>query len=105
MSEFIIPMGSLPSITSLSDIKQGQGLQDALKNNIPFADYLQDALSNVAETTAASESGMEDLAFGATDDLHTGSIQAVKTSTAVSYATALISRAIASYNEIIRMQI
>ncbi len=105
MSNFIIPMGSLPSITSLADLRTAQEGSMKMGNGIPFADYLNEALGNVVQTGETSSSTMLDLAFGATDDLHTGAIAGIKTSTAVSYATSLVSRAIASYNEIMRMQI
>lgn len=104
MSNFIVPMSSLPSITSLTEAKQPNVLNN-VSGNIPFSDYLSDALQNVVSTTADTQSGMLDLALGDTDDLHTGAIEAVKTTTAVNYATSLVSKAIQSYNEIIRMQI
>lgn len=105
MSEFIVPMGSLPSISSLSEISPGGEPSVGLNSGIPFADVLQTALDSVAGSDQSSQKSMLELAVGGSDDLHTGAISAVKTSTAVNYATALVGKAIQSYNEILRMQI
>lgn len=105
MSNFIVPLSSLPPISSITDSQAAQKTGKVTGENIPFMNYLQDAVENLAETSAQSQLNMYGLAVGATDDLHTGAIDALKASTAVSYTTGIASAAIRAYNELIKMQI
>ena len=107
MSSFIVPLSSLPTISSITDVQGKQGLnkQQATGEGVPFADLLQNAFQNLAQTNEVSQAGMYDLATNATDDMHTGAVQALKYSTAVSYASGLASSAISAYNELMRMSI
>ncbi len=104
MSQFIVPITSLPPVTSLEALQSGEGTAKTIGTG-NFFEHLQNALGDVAATEKQSSVTMQDLAFGGSDDLHTGAIAALKASTAVNFTTSLVSRAIASYNEIIRMQI
>lgn len=105
MSSFIIPMSSLPSITSISEPKTSQPTQNQGNGNVPFADFLQKAMADTAQTGQTAQSTMLGLALGDTDDLHTGAISAVKSSTAINFTSSLVSTAIRSYNELMRMQV
>ena len=106
LSQFIVPLSNLPTMPSITATQNQQKVQPAGQGgSLPFASLLEDAVKNLAESGEASSAGMYNLALGQTDDLHTGAIQAVKTSTAVSYTAGLTSAAIRAYNELIRMQI
>jgi flagellar hook-basal body complex protein FliE len=105
MSNFIIPLSSLPTITPLAQSGAVQNSQQLGAQNVPFMNYLQDAVTNLAETSAVSQAGLMSMATGGSDDLHTGAIDALKASTAVSYTASLASAAIRAYNELLRMQI
>lgn len=105
MSNFIIPMGSLPSISSLSQISPAQQSQGNGEDEADFAGILQRAFEDMNETGPASQASMMNLALGASDDLHTGSIAAVKSSTAINFASSLVSTAITAYKELMQMQV
>ncbi len=108
MSSFIVPMSSLPSIGSLSSVAQPNTPQNAQTNTagkIPFQDFLQQAVADMEQTGTVARATMNDLALGQTDDLHTGALTAIKSSTAINFTSSLVSTAIRSYNELMRMQI
>ena len=105
MSQFIVPLSNLPTITPIADAKKNDAAQAAAGSQLPFASVLQKAVSDLAASSEVSQEGMYDLAMSNNDDLHTGAIQALKTSTAVSFTAGLTSAAIRAYNELMRMQI
>lgn len=105
MSTFIVPMGSLPSISSINSIQGQQGSSRVSGAGGSFSDLLQQAISNLSQTDNTLQSDMMGMALGSTDDFHTGSIAAVKASAAVDFTSNLMSAAIRSYNELMRMQI
>ncbi len=108
MADFIIPMSSLPGISSLTGttgVGNVQGQQNGTGDGASFADVLQSALDNVGSTGEVSQDTMMNLALGGSDDLHTGAIAAVKSNTAVNYAASLVSTAINAYNQLMSMQI
>ena len=105
MSNFIVPMSSLPSISSISSLQNQQSSPKIGQVGAPFADLLQEAIANVAQTRQTTQTDMLGLALGSTDDFHNGSIAAVKSAAAVDFASGLVSTAIRSYNELMRMQI
>ncbi|NLW78166.1 MAG: flagellar hook-basal body complex protein FliE [Ruminococcaceae bacterium] len=105
MSDFIVPLGNLPTISSITDIQGRQGAQGGAVQNMPFSDILQNAFTDLVTTQAESSAQTYSLAMGGTDDLHTGAIAAVKYGTAVSYASSLTRAAISAYNELMRMQV
>lgn len=104
MSAFIVPMGSLPSITSLGATKATQGAAKTTGEG-DFSSILQNAFNNLTATSVTAGDTMLDLAMGGSDDLHTGAIAAVKSSTAINYTSSLVSKAISAYNELMRMSI
>lgn len=105
MSDFIVPVGSLPTISSIGDTQTKQNAQNVAGNNLPFANILSDAIQNLQGTSETSQTNMYSLAVGGSDDMHTGAIDAVKNGVAVSYASGLTSAAIRAYNELMRMQV
>ncbi|MGD9560509.1 MAG: flagellar hook-basal body complex protein FliE [Oscillospiraceae bacterium] len=105
MSNFIVPLSNLPTISSITDVKGRPGTGGEALTDLPFADVLQNALQNVAGTGEVSQGNMYSLAMGGTDDLHTGAVDAVKYATAVSFASSLTSSAIRAYNQLMQMQV
>lgn len=104
MSNFIVPIQSMPTIASITE--QGAGkTAKAATGDIPFADVLKNAVENIQQTGTNSQDSMYDLAVGGTDDLHSGAIDMLKNSTAVTYATGVTSSVIRAYNELIKMSI
>ena len=103
MSNFIVPIGNLPTISTIAE--KNAAAKPAAESNIPFASFLQNAMANVVETKAASDATTYGLAMGDNDDLHTGAINSLKFSTAVSYASSVTSSVIRAYNELLKMQI
>ncbi len=103
MSTFIVPMSSLPSISSLSQTQQAPLPTQA--NSTSFSDIFESALQDLQVAGADSQATMYDLALGGSDDLHNGAIAAVKSSTSINFTSSLVSAAIGSYNELLRMQI
>ncbi len=103
MSMFIVPMASLPSLSSLSEPQAA--LPTTQGSSASFSDFLGDAIQDLQATSVDSQATMYDLALGGSDDLHTGALAAVKASTSVNFTSSLISAAISSYNDLMRMQI
>ncbi len=107
MSNFIVPISSLPTMQSITEVGAGGGVNPVADQQAggSFAGILQDAIQNMAVTGETSSQNMYNLALGSTDDLHTGAIDSLKSSTAISYASGLASSAIQAYNELMRIQI
>ncbi len=106
MSNFIVPISSLPTISSLSST-QGKAAAGQASDGITgtFSDMLSDAVQQLETTRDTASASTYDLAVGGSDDLHTGAINSVKYSTAVSYVSGITSAAISAYNELMRMSI
>ena len=108
MSSFIVPMSGLPSIGSVTKAElpaQTTGSNEIGGSDVPFSDFLQKAVGDLNQTGETSRATMYGLALGDTDDLHTGAIAAVKSSTAINFTSSLVSTAIRSYKELLQMQI
>lgn len=105
MSAFIVPMGSLPSISSINQVQAGGQAAGTNNTSLQFADVLQGAMQQLDSSAAASQSGLLDMALGQSDDLHTAPIAALKANAAVNYTSGLVSAAIRAYNDLIKMQI
>lgn len=105
MSNFIVPMGSLPTVQGIGGTGTTQPAQGTSEGGVPFSDFLKDAMQDVAATSVTAQDTMLSLALGNSDDLHTGAIAGVKASTAVSYTASLVNTAIRAYNELMRMQL
>ncbi len=102
---FIVPISQMPGIASLEEtLKAGQAAQTS-SSSLPFAEVFKQVLETVEETKAISDQDAYNLAMGKTDDLHTIMINAEKAATALEMTVQLSTRALAAYNEIMRMQI
>lgn len=104
MSNFIIPLSSLPPVASINSQSTGAAKSSPLEG-LPFADLLQNAMADITATGEQSKAGLYNLAVGGSDDLHTGAIDALKSSTAISYASGIASSVVRAYSELMRMQI
>lgn len=102
MSNFIIPMSSLPSISSITDLQGKQGGKIGASGD-GFAGMLQNAMGDLVKGSETTSKSMYDLAVGANDDLHTGAIESLKYSASVSYVSGVTRAVINSYNELMRM--
>lgn len=106
MSNFIIPMSSLPTISSVTDLKGKDSLAGgAVGGSVPFADMLQKAFDDMSTTGAQSSENRYNLALGNSDDMHTTAIDSLKYSTAVSFASGVTRSVVNAYNELLRMNI
>lgn len=103
MSNFIVPISSLPTISSIEKPAAAKATQAA--ESLPFMNYLQDAIQNMEASRENSQASTYNLAVGNSDDLHTGAIDSLKYSTAVNFASGLTSSVIRAYNELVRMQL
>lgn len=105
MSAFIVPMGSLPTVSGVTGAGTAQKTQGTANAGAPFQDFLTDAMQDLAQTGATAQDSMVGLALGDNDDLHTGAIAAAKSRTAITYTTNLVSTAVRAYKELMQMQI
>lgn len=103
MSNFIVPLSSLPPVASID--QKAKASAATAGGDIPFAGFLEDAIKNVMETNQDASATTYDLAMGNNDDLHTGAVNSLKYSTAVSFASSVTSAVVRAYNELIRMQV
>ncbi len=102
---FIVPITPMPSIASLEEtLKVSQPVQSA-GSALPFSEVFRQAIETVQETQAISQQDAYDLAMGKSDDLHTVMINSEKAVTAIEMTVQLATRALAAYNEIMRMQV
>ncbi len=101
---FIVPISQMPSIESISGVASTQQA-DTNESSVPFADVFKSIIEQQQEAQAISQQDAVDLAFGNVDDLHTVTINSERSAAAIELTVQMTSRALAAYNEIIRMQI
>ncbi|MEG2144577.1 MAG: flagellar hook-basal body complex protein FliE, partial [Oscillospiraceae bacterium] len=101
---FIVPMEGIKNIAGITE-KISPAETALAKNEIPFKDVLSNAFRDLQETQKVSDHDAYMLAMGQTDDLHTVMINSQKAETALNMTVQLTSRALAAYNEVMRMQV
>ncbi len=101
---FIVPISQMPSIDSITGVAESQDSNQG-GSSVPFADVFQSIIAQQQEAQAISQQDAVDLAFGNIDDLHTVTINSERSAAALELTVQMTSRALAAYNEIIRMQI
>ena len=99
-----------PFVTSISPLWESfPGTERADKNvetpEIPFASIFQSAIENVRETDAAKNEMQYLLATGQLDNPSELTIASTKASVAVELLVQLRTKALESYNELIRMSL
>lgn len=105
MSEFIVPMGNLPTVASIGQTQGTIGAKQGGEEASAFEDILQSALADMTGAGETAQSTMMDLALGGSDDLHSGAIASIKNTTAISFTSNMVSSAIRAYNDLMKMQI
>jgi flagellar hook-basal body complex protein FliE len=74
-------------------------------NNSSFTNIFSDAINNLKETEATAQTENEKLLTGQSDDIHTAMIASQKAEVAVELAVQIRDKVIASYNEVMNMQV
>lgn len=73
--------------------------------NSSFTNIFSDAVNNLKDTEATAASENEKLLTGQSDDIHTAMIASQKAEVAVELAVQIRDKVIASYNEVMNMQV
>jgi flagellar hook-basal body complex protein FliE len=74
-------------------------------NSSSFTNIFSDAINNLKETEATATAENEKLLTGESDDIHTAMIASQKAEVAVQLAVQIRDKVIASYNEVMNMQV
>ncbi|WP_312643770.1 flagellar hook-basal body complex protein FliE [Hydrogenoanaerobacterium sp.] len=101
---FIVPISQMPAIAPIEK-SAVQAARPEANTGMPFKQIFEEAVDNLRETQAQSNEDAYRLAMGQADDLHNIMINSEKAATALELTVQLTSRAVAAYNEIMRMQI
>ncbi len=101
---FIVPISKMPSIDKVASVAESQQATQS-GSSVPFADVFKGIIEEQQAAQAVSQQDAIDLAFGNIDDLHTVTINSERSAAALELTVQMTSRALAAYNEIIRMQI
>jgi len=73
--------------------------------DIPFSDFLKDALNKTNDLIMQSQELTNDFAAGKTDNIHQMMIAAEKANIALQFTMQIRNKILDAYNEIMRMQI
>lgn len=96
----------LKPVTPIASVTEQEAVQAAgALSNVPFANVLQDAIDDLQQAQAASRQDAYDLAMGTVDSLEQVMIHSAMTQLALQTTVDLTTRAVASYKEIMQMQI
>ncbi len=101
---FITPMMRMPSIEETKDTNAVAAIGEG-GSSVPFADVFGSIIEQQQQAQAISQQDAVDLAFGNIDDLHNLSINSERSAAAIELTVQMATRALAAYNEIIKMQI
>lgn len=104
MAEFI-PIQRLTPIERIDRVFGQSDTQEAEKSSGIFKDLFDTAMNNVTETDDASVNDSEKLAVGDVDDLHTLSINNMKSYLAVSTLVQMRNRALEAYNQVMQITV
>lgn len=101
---YIVPLAGLEPLASIQ--QQAQTVrQPGAGGLVPFADLLDEARQNLAQSQAQVQADVHDLLTGQSSDLHQLTIDAAIQQSAVEMTVQLTSRAVSAYKEILQMQI
>ena len=87
----------------LNSLTESTKETSSLDSFLPFEDLLNQAISAVEETDAASQIDTLNMAVGDSDALHNISINAAKADLAIQTLVAVRNKALDAYNEIMRI--
>ena len=101
---YIVPLAGLEPLTSIQQ-KTQLAQQPGAEGIVPFADLLDEARQNLAQSQAQVQADVYDLLTGGSTDLHQLTIDAAMQQASVEMTVQLTSRAVSAYKEILQMQI
>ncbi len=101
---FIVPISRMPTIDQTKEVAEVGAIGES-GSSIPFSSVFQSIIEQQQQAQAISQQDAVDLAFGNIDDLHTVSINSERSAAAMELTVQMATRALAAYNEIIKMQI
>ncbi len=101
---YIVPLAGLEPLASIQQKAQPAG-QPGAGGLVPFADLLDEARQNLAQSQAQVQTDVHDLLTGQASDLHQLTIDAAIQQASVEMTVQLTSRAVSAYKEILQMQI
>ena len=103
MESIITPIQRLDRLQSISSVSSADSTEEA--NGSLFKDLFTSAMDNVTETDYASVIDTENLATGDVDDLHTLSIDNMKSYLAVEMLVQMRNKALDAYNQVIQINV
>ena len=95
---FIVPISELQPIVTASETEKVK------KSSSNFDNVLKNAINELENVQTASDKDSIDLALGRSDDLHGIQINTMKATAAIELTTAVTSKVLNAYKEIINMQ-
>ena len=98
---------SLPNVSSAIPKTQGlftNNLNQGKTQGVPFSEYFDEAVANVAGSDYVDKSTNIGLVTGTLDDLHTATIAAAKADIMLNLTVQVRNKMVESYQEIMRMQ-
>ncbi len=101
---FIVPISRMPTIDQTKEVAEIGAVSDT-GSNVPFSNVFKSIIDQQQEAQAISQQDAVDLAFGNIDDLHTVTINSERSAAAIELTVQMATRALAAYNEIIKLQI
>lgn len=101
---YIVPLAGLEPLASIQQKAQATR-QPGAEGLVPFADLLDEARQNLAQSQAQVQADVHDLLTGQSSDLHQLTIDAAIQQASVEMTVQLTSRAVSAYKEILQMQI
>lgn len=94
----ILPIQSLQGASKI-----GQSTPAQPDSSVPFQSLFEEALSNVKESSAASEQEVYNMVTGQSDNLHDIMIRSTQATLSVELFVQLRNKALDAYNEVMRM--
>lgn len=101
---YIVPLAGIEPLVPIQQ-KEQPVLQPGAGELVPFADLLEEARQNLAQTQTRVQADVHDLLTGRSTDLHQLTIDAAMQQASVEMTVQLTSRAVSAYKEILQMQI
>lgn len=101
---YIVPLAGIETLTPLGQTET-LAQQPGAGSIVPFADLLEEARENLAQSQQKVQSDVYSLLTGQSTDLHQLTIDAAIQQASVEMTVQLTSRAVGAYKEIMQMQI
>lgn len=99
-------IGTVGSLAPTRSIFETAGKNDSAGSvNIPFSDYLKEALDSTNSLLTEADYLADEFAAGRTDNIHQVMIAAEKADVALQFTLQIRNKIMDAYNEIMRMQL